>query len=178
MKYLSLLLLLFCFRSYSQGNEDCRTKLVYNGYSGTAYSFTIYNKTTCATKYRVILPHGMREIETETIQGNSYSKITFVYPLCCGVLKIIPETVCKDECPLDWIQSGDICEILPVKFESLTVKDDGYDIIVSFVLSQITNVKSFTIKTTTDNVNFISKVVKDVSVLQAGVPYIVKFKKH
>lgn len=185
MKQLTLLLVLVMSILGAQGQtyEDCRTRLVYNGFT-TVYTLTITNKMSEPSRFALQIPNcqegvGAHELVTPIIEAYGTITVGVEHPFCCGVISIRPKvTGTQSPCGTDWLSTANICNTLPVSISKLEVKRDpkSDSLIVTFVIHEATNVRRFILNLTTDGKHY--KPVKIVlpATLKLNEPNSVKIK--
>lgn len=141
--YLLLTLLIITVVSYSQTNEDCRTKL-----TSTGSSITIKNKSV-ATKYRVEQT-GKPDSVTNIV--NVGCSLTLGIHQGCTTIKVTPVTTCISTCTNTFVQLKNPCSLLPVVLAYLTAQYNkiNREVTVDFNIQEVTDVSSIDFEVSTD----------------------------
>jgi hypothetical protein len=178
MKQLLSLLLLFSYLSNcSAQSEDCRLKVKYNGYSDGAYSVTVTNKTNCASTYQFIDPGNMTMSLDTIVQPGECKIILIRCNLACGSIKVIPlSSDCVSSCPVNYVQTNNVCSPLSVKLSNQSVrKISNNRLQVTFKIEEASNVRNLIFNTTTDGKIFIKRHVVSATDFKPGTFYSVIF---
>ena len=155
--------ILIVINSYAQ--EDCRTKISYNG-----MTLTITNKS-CATSY-LINRQNMKDSITCTVQQDSSLSLCLSF---CGVLSVLPVIKCDSSCAYAPLTITNSCNPLPIKLSHIWVEQVGKELTVHFTVEDIINVKQFIINVTTDGKNFKPLAVILPENVKVGTAYVQKY---